>query len=330
MKIKIQDAEKLVTDGLKKIGYSGEDTAIITDHIIDAELRGYGVAGLARILSIRDRLGGRAPQSQIDTTKEAGATAQLDGNDALGYLVAYKATRVAIEKAKAVGVAVVGASNTWYTGMLSYYAEMAAAEDLVTVIASNANAFVAPEGGARPMLGTNPFAAGFPSGTGVPIIYDIGTSKIIHADVMLARRLGRDLPEGSAINAKGEFTVSPHEAFEGALAIWGGHKGTGLSIVVQLLGVMAGSPASITDLKEFGFCIIAINPAMFRPIEEFKNEVDEFSEKMRACPPAPGKPALRMPFQRSNEKRDACRKAGEFEVEDGVVERLKALIAESS
>ena len=137
---------------------------------------------------------------------------------------------MAIEKAKQVGVSVVGVNGTWYTGMLSYYAEMAAKEDLTAVIASNCTAWVAPEGGHKPMFGTNPFCVGFPSG-GTPIIYDIGTSKIIHADILLAKRLGRDLPPGSAFNSEGEPTLNPQEALEGAMTVWGGFRGSGLAIV---------------------------------------------------------------------------------------------------
>ncbi|ETN40863.1 uncharacterized protein HMPREF1541_05143 [Cyphellophora europaea CBS 101466] len=325
MKIKVSDAEQLAHRALVKLGYGSAEASKISHHLIDSELRGYGVAGLARILSIADRLKGQPPQQTVKVTREAPATAQIDGQDSLGYLVAYEATRMAIEKAKTTGVAAVGANGTWYTGMLSYYAEMAAAEDLVAVIASNCTAWVAPEGGYKPMFGTNPYCVGFPSGD-VPIIYDIGTSKIIHADIMLARRLGRELPADSAFNSEGEMTIDPHEALQGAMAVWGGHRGSGLAIVVQLLGVMAGSPAFPPDLEDFGYMIIVVNPAMFRQIEEFKAEIDAFSAKMRDSPPLPGGSQLRMPFERSNGIRQKNREAGEIDVEEGVVDRLKTLL----
>ena len=271
---------------------------------------GYGVAGLARILSIADRQAGRPVQSEANITREAPATAQIDGKDTLGYLVAHQATKLAIDKAKQVGVAVVGANNTWYTGMLSYYAEMAASENLVSVIASNCTAWVAPEGGYKPMFGTNPICMGFPSSS-TPVVYDIGTSKIIHADIMLAKRTGRELPHDSAFNSDGEYSVNPHEVLEGALAVWGGARGSGLAIAVQLLGVVAGSPAFPPNLEDFGFLIMLINPAMFRPLDEYKREIDEYASKMRESPSLPGKPALRMPFERSNATRAKTREAGE-------------------
>jgi len=326
MKINIEDATELADRALQKLGYSEADTAKISHHLIDSELRGYGIAGLARILSIADHLGGKKPPSEITVTRDAPATAQLDGGDTLGYLVAHRATELAIEKAKQSGVAVVGANNTYYTGMLSYYAEMAAANDLVTVIASNCTPWVAPEGTYKPLLGTNPFCIGIPSSS-TPIIYDIGTSKIIHAQVMLARRLGEDLPEGVAYNASGELTVKPEEVLEGALAVWGGAKGTGLAVSVQLLGVLAGSPALPPNLKDFGYLVMVINPAMFRPMEEFKAEVDSLVDAFHAAPTLPGKgDKLRLPFERSNKVREQARASGSFEVETRVVEKLKELV----
>ena len=209
--------------------------------------------------------------------------------------------------------------------MLSYYAEMAAAEDLVTVIASNCTPWVAPEGTYKPVFGTNPFCIGIPS-SGTPIIYDIGTSKIIHAEVMLARRLGNDLPLDSAFNADGQSTTNPHEAVSGALAVWGGAKGSGLALAVQLLGVIAGSPGLPPELEDFGFLIMAINPAMFRPLDEFKREVEKVSDLMHSCPSTTGSP-MRMPFERSNNAREQRRAGGFIEVEPDVVEKLKALIS---
>ena len=281
MKIPIHEATALAKQALEKLGYIAEDATKIADHIIDSELRRYGIAGLARILSIADHLGGKPPPSKIEIKRDAPATAQIDGHDTLGYLVAHQATEVAIQKAKQCGVAVVGANNTYYTGMLSYYAEMAASNDLVTVIASNCTPWVAPEGTFKPLLGTNPFCIGIPSSK-TPVIYDIGTSKIIHAQAMLARRLGEQIPEGTAFNSKGEVTTDPQEALEGALAVWGGAKGSGLSIAVQLLGVVAGSPALPPELKDFGYLIMVINPAMFRPLEEFKAEVDKLVDAFHA------------------------------------------------
>ncbi|KIW35695.1 uncharacterized protein PV07_02379 [Cladophialophora immunda] len=325
MKIAFEEAQQLADRALREIGYQEEDIPTIRDHLLDSELRGYGIAGLARILSIADRLAGKTPSSGIEVTSESPTTAQLNGKDTLGYLVAHKATKVAIEKAKACGVSAVGANNTYYTGMLSYYAEMAAAEDLVTIIASNCSPWVAPQGTYKPLVGTNPFCIGVPT-DGVPIIYDIGTSRIIHAQVMLAMRKNEQLPPDTAFDENGEMTTDPEKALKGALAVWGGAKGSGLAIAVQLLGILAGSPALPPNLEEFGYFIMAIDPAKFRPMADFKREVGNLITAFHTTPTLPGH-ALRLPFERSNRRRAETRAGGYLEVDDVVIERLEALIS---
>lgn len=209
--------------------------------------------------------------------------------------------------------------------MLSYYAEMAAAEDLVTVIASHCTAWVAPEGTYKPLVGTNPFAIGIPSSS-TPVIYDIGTSKIIHAQVVLAKRLGEELPPDTAWDAEGEMTTDPTAALSGALAVWGGAKGSGLALSVQLLGILAGAPALPPALEDFGFLIMMINPAMFTELSEFKSEVDKMIDAWHSAPSTSGAP-MRVPFERSNKMRAERRASGFIEVESGVVERLRTLIS---
>ncbi|KIW72686.1 hypothetical protein PV04_00863 [Phialophora macrospora] len=337
MKISLAQAQHLADEALRRIGYPDPDIPIIRDHLLDSELRGYGIAGLARILSIADRLAGQSssgpgsrpmpptPASSITVTSPSAATAQLDGKDALGYLVAHEATKVAIAKAKASGVAAVGAHNTYYTGMLSYYAEMAAAEDLVTIIASNCSPWVAPEGTYKPLVGTNPFCIGVPT-DGVPVIYDIGTSRIIHAQVLLAMRKGEQLPPDTAFDENGDMTTDPEKALKGALAVWGGAKGSGLAIAVQLLGILAGSPALPPNLEDFGFFIMAIDPARFRPMGDFKREVGNLITAFHTAPSISGN-ALRLPFERSNRRRAETKAGGYLEVDDIVVEKLEKLIS---
>lgn len=326
VQLSIDEAESILLTSLQKLNYSEPDSKIIAHHLLDAELRSYGIAGLARVLSIAEHLGpDPQPQTSITTTRESPCTAQLNGNDSLGYLVGRRATETAITKAKTAGVSVVCANGTWYTGMLSYYAEMACAADLVTVIASHCTAWVAPHGGCQGMFGTNPICIGFPSAGDVPVIWDIGTSKIIHAEAKLAVRKGEQLREGVAYDGEGQPTTDPMEALKGALAVWGEHRGSGLAVAVQLLGAMAGSPALPNELEDFGFVIMCIDPSCFGELDRFKKEVANYGDKMRESKPVPGGSKLRMPFERSNEGRRKVRERGWIEVDKPVVEALKRL-----
>src|SRR3984957_13267329 len=252
------------------LGHNPVDAELISDHLIDCELRGLHYGGLARAISIAERFerigDRRRPITMIHGTP---VSARIDGGDHIGYVVAHRATAIALEKAQAAGIAVVGASDTWYTGMLSYYAEMAAAEGLVSMIASNASPWVAPHGATEGRLGTNPICFGFPSAD-EPVIFDAGTSAIIHAEVTLARRLGNELPENTAFDPDGLATRNPAASLAGAFATWGGHKGSGLGIVVQLLGILAGSPPIPPELAGFGYLVVGMRPDLMGPAETFR------------------------------------------------------------
>jgi LDH2 family malate/lactate/ureidoglycolate dehydrogenase len=230
--------------------------------------------------------------------RETPVSARIDGGDQIGYLVAHRATRLAIDKAKVAGLAIVGANETWYTGMLCYYAEMMAAEGLVSMIASNTSPWVAPHGASEGRFGTNPICFGFP-GTADPVIWDVGTAAIIHADVTLHRRLGQELPEGVAFDPHGRATRDPAAALAGAFAAWGGAKGSGLGLVVQLLGTLAGSPPIPPELANFGFLVLAVSPSLFSSEEEYRSHVTQYSEAVRAARPVEGGAGARMPFDRS-------------------------------
>ena len=304
MRLTVREAHCLAADVMTVLGYSAADAGLIADHLIDCELRGISYGGLARAISIAERIERHgAGRGQIYRVQETPVSARLDGGDHIGYVVAHRATNIAIEKAEAAGIAVVGANNTWYTGMLSYYAEMAAARGLVSMIASNASPWVAPHGATEGRLGTNPICFGFPSSDD-PIVFDIGTSAIIHAEVILASRLGNELPEGVAFDPVGRPSRDPLSALAGAFATWGGHKGSGLAIVVQLLGILAGSPPIPPELAGFGFLIVAMRPDLMGPAETFHKSASVFANSVRSARPVAGGPPVRMPFDRSRQERE--------------------------
>jgi delta1-piperideine-2-carboxylate reductase len=303
MQLNVQQAHQLVVRIMSAIGHDAADAGLIADHLIDCELRGLSYGGLARALSIAERMARTGYRRRpIRIQHETPVSAQLDGGDHLGYIVAHRATGIAVEKASAVGIAVVGASDTWYTGMLSYYAEIAAARGLVSMIASNASPWVAPHGATEGRFGTNPICFGFPSAD-EPVIWDVGTSAIIHAEVTLARRLGQLLPAGVAFDRDGQPTRDPATALAGAFAAWGGHKGSGLGIVVQLLGIMAGSPPIPPDLAGFGFVMVAMRPDLLGPAETFRDNVSAYAQAVRTARPVAGGDVVRMPFDRSRRDR---------------------------
>ena len=327
MRLTVEQARALVDRAMQAIGHDEDDSRLIADHLIDCELRGVTYGGLARAVSIgeRGKLMG-VSRDPIRVVKETPVSASIDGRDRIGYVVAHRAMTMAIDKASASGIAIVGANNTWYTGMLSYYAEMAAARGLVSIIASNASPWVAPHGATEGRFGTNPICVGFPS-AGDPVIWDIGTSAIMHAEVKLADALDEQLPEGVAFDATGNPTRDPVAALEGAFAAWGGHKGSGLGIVVQLLGVLAGSPAIPAELAGFGMVVITVRPDLLTSPDEFARNVTAYTESVRGSRPVHGGPPVRMPFDRSRAERRRRLAEDAIDVADVVYARLAEIAA---
>lgn len=309
-------------------GYSASDAEIITQHLVDAECRGSPMAGLARALSIIDHLeknpGQTKSSKNIEVTSEGPTSVRINGNNVVGYLVAHRATELAIEKAKSSGVAIVGANDFWYSGNLAYYAEMATKHDMISVIFSNCSPLVAPEGAVEARFGTNPMCIGFPtSQKEKPVIWDIGTSNIMQAQIMRAKRLGISLPEGSAYTKDGQPTTDPATAIDGAMTVWGGHKGSGLAVMIQLLGMVAGSSARPEGLSGFGYLVMMFDPAILRPIDEVKKEADEYGEWLRSAKPLDGGPSVRMPFDGSYERRKTAFERGTIRVPAVLIEQLR-------
>lgn len=322
MRLTVEQACRLADRAMQSIGHDPEDARLIADHLIDCELRGVTYGGLARAVSIAERIMTTGVSSQpIRIVKETPVSASIDGGDRIGYVVAHRAMVLAIDKASANGIAIVGAANTWYTGMLSYYAEMAATRGLVSLIASNASPWVAPYGATEGRFGTNPICVGFPS-IADPVIWDIGTSAIMHAEVKLADRLGQPLPEHVAFDAAGRPTRDPLAALEGAFAAWGGHKGSGLGLVVQLFGVLAGSPALPPELAGFGMVVITVRPDTLTSPDEFTRSVAAYADSVRGARPIAGGPPVRMPFDRSRAERKRRLAEDAIDVADAVYSKL--------
>lgn len=325
MRIAIDDARRLIEAVMRRADHTPEEAAIIADHILDSQLRGLVQGGLARAISIRERLARPgASRAPIRVAHETSVSARIDGGDQVGYLVAQRATRMALDKARAHGLAMVGAHNTWYTGMLSYFAEQVVAEGKVAMIASNTSAWVAPHGASQARFGTNPICFGFP-GRDAPVIWDIGTSIIIHADAMLAKRLGKSLEPGLAYDAAGNPTLDPAAALGGALMAWGGAKGSGLGLVVQLLGVMAGGTTLPRELEGFGFLIVVMDPNLMGTGEDFAAQVSEYADWYRAARPLDPAAPLRVPFERSAKDRARRLAEGAIEIPDSIHQTLVRL-----
>lgn len=322
MIIEIASARDLCESTLRAFGYIRTEASAIADHLLDCELRGHGYGGLARALSIGERLSESGfPTAPIHIVKETSVSASIDGADHVGYLVGKQVVETAIAKAHASGMAAVGAFNTWYTGMLSYYLEALTEAGLVGLCAANAPPMVAPHGSSVAKLGTNPFGIGFPTAAD-PVILDFGTSAVMHSDVMLRKRLRRDLPAGTAFDAAGIETSSPEAALAGAFAVWGGHRGSGLSLMVHLLGMMCGGAAAPNGLRDSGLFLLAVTPGLLDPAGDAQARVEAFVQDVRRSRPTNPREPVKVPYDRSLERRRAALRRGHIELPDEIYRKM--------
>ena len=323
VRMTVAEARALGESALQRIGYPADEAAIITDQLVDNALCGYRFASLPRILAIAEDDKTGKPRTPVRIERETPASALVDGGNKVGYIAAYRGAEIAIAKAKATGVAVVGVYNSYYSGRNAYYVELIARAGLVAIHTASAKPHVLPPGGRKPALGTNPFCIGFPSANG-PIIYDIGTASVMWGEVLLMARLGEQLPEGVGFDADGNPTRDARAVQHGGVAAFGGHKGYGLSFSIQALGLLAGAALTQGDVQDYGFLFIAIDPDILLPPGDFPARMAELIARIKATPRQPGVDEIRIPSERAFREREQRRIEG-IVLDRKVVDALHAL-----
>ena len=308
VRLSVADARALGEATLQRIGYPADEAAIITDQLIDNALCGYRFASLPRILAIAEDEKTGKPRTPVRIVRETPVSALVDGGNKVGYVAAYRGAEIAIAKAKASGIAIVGVHNSYYSGRNAYYVEQIVREGLVAIHTASARPHVLPPGGRRPALGTNPFSIGFPSANG-PVIYDIGTASLMWGEVLLMARLGEALPEGVGFDADGNPTRDARAvAQDGGVAPFGGHKGYGLSFAIQALGLLAGAAMPRGDVQDYGFLFIAIDPAVMLP--DFRSADGGTGRAHQGNAAPAGVDEIRIPSERAFREREQRRIEG--------------------
>ncbi len=319
--LSVAEAREHSERALRGIGYDPGEANILADHMIDAALCGYEYSGLAKILNIPEHRRFKRPRRPMSVVRETAVSVLYDGGNNVGMLAMYHAARTAIAKAEVHGFSIVGVTNSWMSGRSAYYCEMIANADLVGIHTASSSRSVAPFGGTRGILGTNPIAFGMPSSRG-PVVLDMGTSAFMGTELALRERLGQLLPEGVAIDSQGEPTRDPTAARLGALLPFGGYKGYGLGFVVQALGVLAGS--AMDPDGDDGYLFVVFKPDLLVPLEEFKCQVMALIERIKSVPRASGVDEIRIPGERAFRSRERLRREG-IEVDRLVYDALAAL-----
>ena len=321
--LSVDDARSLGERALQRIGFSHDEAQIMTAGQIDAELCGYPALGLARILTISEHVNFRKPRSAIRIEHETPVSARMDGGNYPGFYAVYRAAQMAIEKAQTSRFAVVGMRNCWMSGRSAYYVEKIARAGFACAHFACSDGVVAPLGGRKPALGTNPMAFSLP-GEPDPFVVDIATSATNNGDVILAGRLNQLLADGVAIDAEGNPTRDPTAAIAGSILTFGGHKGFALSLMTQAMGLMAGAALTNGKPADFGFLFVVFDPELLMPLPQFKQHLAALIAQIKATPLQPGVGEIRIPSERAFAQRRRSRAKG-FMMTQRIYQRIAAL-----
>ena len=323
MRVEVARLRYFIASAFEVVGMPAADARTVASLMAEADLQGsdgHGVIRLPQYLK-RIRSGGVNLNPQIRVVREKPAMALVHGDNAMGHLVMKRAAEIAIEKARGAGIAWVGTQWSNHAGPASLYARMMLPHDMIGLYFAVGNAnHLPPWGGLDMLLSTNPIAAAIPAMEEPPIILDMATTVTAYGKVKAKAARGESMPEGWMIDREGRPLTDPRRASEGFLLPIGGYKGYGLALVVGLIAGTLNGAAMGRDVIDFnadaqtptntGQAIVAIDPAAFGEIADFKRAVDQLVRDLHASERMPGVDRIYMPGEQSHGRIQAQRRDG--------------------
>jgi LDH2 family malate/lactate/ureidoglycolate dehydrogenase len=303
-----------VREALKRLRLPGPHASQVGDALVAADLAGVEGEGVRRLPHFASAIsaGVIAPEGRMRVVEENQATAIIDGENAMGHVVATKGIELAMELAKRHGVGAVTARRSNDFGMAGFYARMALREQMIGIACSNATVAMVPTYGTKPMLGSNPIAIAVPAEEGeAPFVLDMATTATSRAQIEDAVRRREAIPNGVALDAQGKPTNDPRAALDalrllplGGSAETSSHKGYGLALAVDILsGVLSGgsfgeelavSEAGKASASGIGHFFLAIRIRSFTPWVRFRNRIKDMLDRLTRSP-AQGAPRVYYP-----------------------------------
>jgi LDH2 family malate/lactate/ureidoglycolate dehydrogenase len=289
------------------IGYGAtpEEAVIQADARLQGELRGHpgqgqGMRGLSRYCEMLEN-GGIVAGAQFEIVTETSATALVNGHNGFGQVIASRAMDLAIEKARELGVGLVAVKHSNHLGITAYHAMRAARERMIGLCLTNAGPEMAPWGGITPTIGTNPWGIAAPTPLGFPLVLDMALSMSGKGMVRWHQREGKKIPTDWAYTKEGYVTDDPNLAMDGPLVSMGAFKGTGLSIMTDVLcGVLTGAAFGLTPYSDptnhdVGHMLIAIDIEHFMPYDDYLARIEKFAAELKCSALAPGFDEILLP-----------------------------------
>lgn len=315
-------------------GAQPEEAAVQADARLQGELRGHpgqgqGMRGLSRYCAMLEN-GGIVAGAPFEILTETTAMALVDGHKGFGQVIARRAMDLAITKARDVGIGIVGVRHSNHLGITAYHAMRAADQQMIGLCLTNAGPEMAPWGGITPTIGTNPWGIAAPSDLGFHLVLDMALSTSGKGMVRWHQREGRSIPTDWAYDKDGNLTDDPEKAMDGPLVPIGAFKGTGLSIMTDILcGVLTGAAFGLTPYRDptnhdVGHQLIAIDIARFIPYGDYIQRVHQFCDELKASALAPGFTEVLLPGELEH-RRSVERQANGIAVDLETIQVLRTL-----
>ena len=337
-KILLDELQKFSEEALVKAGVSPENAAMAAEVLITTDTFGVVTHGTRNLYPyiLKMEAGGLDAKAEPTVVCEGPAFAVLNGNKALGMVSGCKAMKLAIEKAKQVGIAYVGVKNSCHFGAAGYYANLAAKEGMIGLSMSNADPVIAVPNGRKKAIGTNPFAFAAPLGNGKSIFLDIALSNVAALKVIMAKEKGQAIPNTWLVDEEGLPTTDAEKFPDHAsLQPMAAHKGYGLAILVELLSSVVTGAGMLSEIASWnldlssvnnaGHAFIAIDVSKMMPIEQFTTRINQMAEELKNGPKAKGADAIYLPGEMEWGRRDKALETGTLELTDAMADSLMNL-----
>ncbi|MEI8001086.1 MAG: Ldh family oxidoreductase [Actinomycetes bacterium] len=302
---------------LEGLGVPPDQAGVVAESLIEADLRGVESHGVHLMVLYADRLRGGhlLPHTEVTVLRDEGASALLDGGQGLGQISGRAAVDLAVAKARAFGVGSVAVRNSSHLGALGWYTMRGAEAGCVTLAAQNGPPFVPPFGSIDGVFSTNPMSYAVPAGAEPMLVLDMATTAVAGNRVLLAQKRGdATIPEGWANDAQGRPTTDPAQASVKHLQWFGGYKGYGIALLIEVLaGVLTGASFGLVDrepgaLRGFdrvtrGYLFVALDPSHYGPMDAFRADVDRLVADIHASTPAEGVERVLVPGELEHHRR---------------------------
>jgi len=321
----------------QNLGVPEKDAEVTAEVLVAADLRGiesHGVARLRRYFSGLQE-GIMVPRPEMRIVHETPISALLDGGAALGQVAGKRGMDIAIAKALQAGAGFVAVRNSNHFGIAGYYSQMALEHDLIGMAFTHSTPDVVPTFGRDVLLGTNPISVTVPAGKERPFVLDMSTAVITSGKLETYSRMGKHIPLGWAVDEAGRACEDPKRVYANMRAkrgggilplgglgeIFGGHKGYGLALLVDILsGVLSGSgnttllypktPEGKPLPSRVGHFFGALRVDFFRPLPEFKEDMDDMIRRLKNSAKAEGETRIYLHGEKEFELEEKYRREG--------------------